>query len=995
MLNYPRRDCASLALEEVKRFLESADPSSKIRKIIFVVFSSNDEFVYKSVVPVYFPPIDLHVNRALPASITRQATGATISSESSGAPRRTLFSSVGDALRSVRFGKQPESSRAITANEEHALIGFEAHAKGCENCIDVKRLYREEQALCKEGYSLAQTVLWHMNMQSDQKVYTKPDSKGQIVQLEVPADMFPISMSFLATVEKGHQDGDGPYGAIIHQQELRFCDTLLAALMGPRHSAISHPFVTPVDPVALNIPTYSRIIKKPMDFGTIEKNLKNKVYHSAEEFYSDVQLVFSNCYNFNPEGSVVNTLGKQMQKIFEDLWKEKSDWLAGHETLLGKYPKMNSDIQDKDQGMNLAEEQLKKVRAQVVTRSSAADKWTTVTSDECQVRVYSNKVFILEMDGMETNRRPLVWLELVASTVVERHKTTPEVLLVGATHLQSSRAQTEGEVLFRCRTDYECNSLLRMLRSAIEILEEGQPGTSGPRDGSERTDTDNYPKWNQRIRDIRDELASVKKATGGLTDLQYKMERLNAASSSRDTRPQQASAVADLYDTLRSPLATRVLLCLIADMQSRPGSYIGLGTDSIVSALRSKRGEVMLALEELEAEGQVHDTLDSDTWVVTHMPKDLPAVSADQFEEAPRKTGFIGESQTEPIQSDSGSQGIMQLQPDDSEAATQESSGAVTAPGVEMKTTLQPPQASTLDVQSPTAPSHPPSTDQIAAHHSLTPEATKVHTYLLNYTFAPPDGAHHILDIAAAVYLSREEVRLALAQLRDLGLANVTGKDGWWWATKAESPTPAIRAAPSFTATRPSPTTGPAPSAPIDLDTLDISAPAAHPGTPHTRLDKRLVDAAVLIAADERYEDDGDSLVVHRVLRRGEMEAWARESKMLRDEVQRFKEKERRGWEDTDRGVRDVLRMVGAADAAAGTAGDAAVVGEDSVDDGVVALEERARRKWRRSGEKAKGKDMDKDRRDEDQERLDRVIAGDIKEEETMRWTDRDDERYD
>jgi hypothetical protein len=118
MLNYPRRDCASLALEEVKRFLESADPDSKIRKIIFVVYSSNDEFVYKSILPVYFPPIDTNVNRALPPSITRQATGGTISSKSSDAPRRTLFGSVGEALRSVRFGKQLESSRAITANEE-------------------------------------------------------------------------------------------------------------------------------------------------------------------------------------------------------------------------------------------------------------------------------------------------------------------------------------------------------------------------------------------------------------------------------------------------------------------------------------------------------------------------------------------------------------------------------------------------------------------------------------------------------------------------------------------------------------------------------------------------------------------------------------------------------------------------------------------------------------------------------------------------------------
>ena len=45
--------------------------------------------------------------------------------------------------------------------------------------------------------------------------------------------------------------------------------------MKPKYSAVTYPFIAPVDPVALNIPSYLKIIKKPMDFGTIEKNLKN------------------------------------------------------------------------------------------------------------------------------------------------------------------------------------------------------------------------------------------------------------------------------------------------------------------------------------------------------------------------------------------------------------------------------------------------------------------------------------------------------------------------------------------------------------------------------------------------------------------------------------------------------------------------------------------------------------------------------------------------
>ena len=40
----------------------------------------------------------------------------------------------------------------------------------------------------------------------------------------------------------------------------------------------SLPFLAPVDPVALNIPTYTEIIKQPMDLGTMEQKLKSGQY---------------------------------------------------------------------------------------------------------------------------------------------------------------------------------------------------------------------------------------------------------------------------------------------------------------------------------------------------------------------------------------------------------------------------------------------------------------------------------------------------------------------------------------------------------------------------------------------------------------------------------------------------------------------------------------------------------------------------------------------
>lgn len=60
MLNYPRRDCAALAMEEVRRFLQSRDEGG-LEKIVFVVYSYNDESAYKSLLPVYFPPTEENV----------------------------------------------------------------------------------------------------------------------------------------------------------------------------------------------------------------------------------------------------------------------------------------------------------------------------------------------------------------------------------------------------------------------------------------------------------------------------------------------------------------------------------------------------------------------------------------------------------------------------------------------------------------------------------------------------------------------------------------------------------------------------------------------------------------------------------------------------------------------------------------------------------------------------------------------------------------------
>ncbi|KAJ3274080.1 hypothetical protein HDV01_003573 [Terramyces sp. JEL0728] len=69
---------------------------------------------------------------------------------------------------------------------------------------------------------------------------------------------------------------------------------------------ISFWFKTPVDPVALNLPTYTTIVKTPMDLGTVKKKLDNDEYATEEDFATDVRLTFGNSLLFNPAGSQVS-----------------------------------------------------------------------------------------------------------------------------------------------------------------------------------------------------------------------------------------------------------------------------------------------------------------------------------------------------------------------------------------------------------------------------------------------------------------------------------------------------------------------------------------------------------------------------------------------------------------------------------------------------------------------------------------------------------------
>jgi Bromodomain len=75
------------------------------------------------------------------------------------------------------------------------------------------------------------------------------------------------------------------------------------------------------DWVKLELPSYPKIIKRPMDLSTMKKKLDNGDYPNPQKFLEDFKLMIRNCMAFNPSGTPVCTAGQQLQKLFDEKWR--------------------------------------------------------------------------------------------------------------------------------------------------------------------------------------------------------------------------------------------------------------------------------------------------------------------------------------------------------------------------------------------------------------------------------------------------------------------------------------------------------------------------------------------------------------------------------------------------------------------------------------------------------------------------------------------------
>ncbi|XP_035642236.1 bromodomain-containing protein 3-like isoform X2 [Oncorhynchus keta] len=120
--------------------------------------------------------------------------------------------------------------------------------------------------------------------------------------------------------KKGTEDGEVPLlGGKKGKpgEQLKHCDFILKEMLSKKHAAYAWPFYKPVDAEALELHDYHEIIKHPMDLSTVKKRIDSQDYPDAQSFATDVRLMFSNCYKYNPPDHEVVAMARKLQDVFE------------------------------------------------------------------------------------------------------------------------------------------------------------------------------------------------------------------------------------------------------------------------------------------------------------------------------------------------------------------------------------------------------------------------------------------------------------------------------------------------------------------------------------------------------------------------------------------------------------------------------------------------------------------------------------------------------
>ena len=613
MLNYPRRDCASLAMEEVKRFLESAEPANGLDKIIFVVFSSNDEFVYRSLLPIYFPPpkrrvsdasqrekqtsaqhqaamtIDDHMrieaereerkdeirerfaqDTPLPASFRQ--TDETREDSSSSKPSATILpassdlrklSEVNEEVRQMRYRKiiqqtqmWTHESRPMDKSEEHAFFQFESHVDDCDTCHN--GLYERRHELCQQGYRLGEDMWQRVEMSPHANVHARRDR----YKLEVPADRLPSSMLLLSTIAQS------------------------ATQSTQTESGLGYPFFQTVTPREA----------KPKDPAHEDENAS---HHPAVEDENSTASTTEPPAVIHASVLAPLTLGDWVHSI-----------LHIHQSRIELYRTDNYSEGNPYATIDLAGANSSLTRGATLDYSNQPAQ--ARVAEYQQALSYHNWML---KNGYSNHRPPsprIVQGPDASAVRLPPHATS---LIVGKLEEMEGEGTQEVERIRVMERWHFLDALAPeapALFDALQRLVNRNKPRPKPQCWEHGCNGREFSTFSNLLRHQREKSGNVSVAYCPTCGKEFtRRTARNAHMTHENCMPKPRAQILDYLSN---------------DLKTRPGSYIGQNTSSIASGTGIDTELVASLLNMLAIEGRVHNTVDDHTWVISEEAKELPPI---------------------------------------------------------------------------------------------------------------------------------------------------------------------------------------------------------------------------------------------------------------------------------------------------------------------------------------------------------------------------------
>ncbi|KAL1648874.1 transcription initiation at TATA-containing promoter protein [Diplodia intermedia] len=324
------------------------------------------------------------------------------------------------------------------------------------------------------------------------------------------------------------------------QLELKFAETVINEMLKPKHREFSYPFLQPVDPVALNIPQYLKIIRKPMDLGTVYGRFKRGEYTSAKDIKADLDLIFANCYKFNPEGDDVNKMGKMLEEVYRKAWDKKSEWMDEHAPA-SEPASASEDEEDDDSEEEDDEEEIRRRQAQI------AEQIMLLTQEQLALQAKKGKS--PKVAAKKTSKKD-------KSQAKSKKPSKPSI---PAKPKKKMRQISFEEKRLISETISNLDEV--QMAKAVQIIRNGVPALQGVNDDELELDIDTIP--NDVLHDLLKYIKTVNPAATAATaalptyDDDYEPpSRKNTAAQPRKNKPmgkhEQEQAIAEIKQRLQN-----------------------------------------------------------------------------------------------------------------------------------------------------------------------------------------------------------------------------------------------------------------------------------------------------------------------------------------------------------------------------------------------------------------------------------------------------------